>query len=76
MWGKLTQLEGFRLCDPSFSPLTVSYTLTGRERLAGDVRITSEFTHTADSGLVGTAKGVINMYKVMSRVLYGRGTQI
>ena len=43
---------------------TVSYTRTSGERPAGDVRIVWEFTHTADSGLVDSAKGVPNIYKV------------
>jgi len=64
-WVKLTQLKGLLLCESSFFlPMTVSYTLTSGERPPCDARIVWEFTHTADSGLVGNAKGVPNMYKV------------
>ena len=48
--------------------MTVSYTLTSGERPAGDIIIVWEFTYMADSGLVGNAKGVINMHKVVGSV--------
>ena len=76
--GKVTRFEGFRLASlPSPPPpMTVSYTLTSRERPEGDIIIVWEFTYTADSGLVDNVKGVINMHKVVSWVLYGRRTQM
>ena len=73
-------IRGILLGESSFSPpddaMTVSYTLTSGERPAGDIIIVWEFTYTADSGLVDNVKGVINMHKVVSWVLYGRRTQM